>query len=207
MSSNPMSHPYFSFENIEQDFLSNLLLSNNSCPWNLIDAEAAAQSPDLLAETSYEFQDLDPVLSAGAQSFFAKLDTFWQDKLSKSDSLNSALLQDLVHQFGVKIPRSILAEIAQKAHQTLAQSKAEVDAAILCVQGLLPQWSLEDLQVFNRPLAYAMRSPQQGIKPVLHTLQTNHWDELSEFDQARVYLAIAHYALGRIDVSNQEETG
>lgn len=199
MSSKPMSHSYFSFENIEQDFLSNLILSDNSFPWSLMDAETIDQYPDSLTETSYEFQDLDTVLSAGAQSFFAQLDTFWQESSPQSDSLNPTLLQELVHQFGVKIPRSILAEIAEKAQQGFAQSKAEIDAAILCVQGLLPQWSLEDLQVFNRPLAYAMRSPQHGITPVLQTLQSNNWDELSEFDQARIYLAIAHYALGRIE--------
>lgn len=192
MSNHPISQPYLSRENTEQDLFNTLVLFEDTVPWSIMDVE---NTQDSEMELSQDWSGFDAVLSQGAQAFFSSLDAVWQASPATSEVSSSPLLKSLVQRLGTQIPQTILSEIAHKTQQGLAKSKAEIDAAILCVQDLLPQWSLEDLLVFNRPFSYAMRSGQTGVERVLQTLEVHAWDELSDFDQARVCLAIAHYAL------------
>jgi hypothetical protein len=187
MSNPPISQPYFSREIVEQDLFNTLLLSEETMPWSVMDIDPTASDLD----SAHEWCDIEAVLSPGCQTFFSSLDAFWKSQAEPS----TPLLTNLVNRLGAKLPQAILSEIAHKAQQSVSQSKSDIDAAILCVQGLLPQWSLDDLLVFNRPFSYAMRGEPIGVERVLRTLDSCTWDELSDFDQARVCLAIAHYAL------------
>ena len=53
-------------------------------------------------------------------------------------------------------------------------------------------WAEDDLRVFARPLAYAMRG-EVASEP-----SSNDWAALSEIEQAKLTLAIAKYAMEHV---------
>ena len=70
---------------------------------------------------------------------------------------------------------------------------------VQCVQELLPSWAEDDLLVLARPFAYTMRGKDTDtIDSVLGNICSQEWKALSEIEQARAGLAIAHYALTQL---------
>lgn len=184
---------------IEQDFLTYLLLAEEGNIWELSGNEPALATQDsgLLAWDDSLGEQVDPFLEEGYQAFCTTLDQVWQTQSMAVPvpALAAVTYQDLWTKFGVNVPEETLRAIVRQAQVALKQSQAGVDAAIMCVQALLPQWSIEDLQVFNRPLVYAMRSSQDRGNMLLSALQNQDWDHISDFDKARLYLAIAQYVI------------
>ena len=73
------------------------------------------------------------------------------------------------------------------------------DRLVECVQSLLPDWAEDDLLVLARPFAYAMRGSQAAdVESVLGEIRHEDWTALSKIEQARVSIAIAHYALEQL---------
>jgi hypothetical protein len=108
-----------------------------------------------------------------------------------ADVLSTTLFQ----RFATRAPRQLLQGIAQKARQVAAQELSLAEQLVLCVQDCLPNWGAEDLQVFARPLAFAMRSPETEVESALQSIRSASWADLSEIEQARLSLVIARYAI------------
>jgi hypothetical protein len=148
-------------------------------PWNpTTDASDqffnAVDNGDLL--NSFTNSELD----AKATIFFNSLDQLWDQ------SLQAALARKFA-----TVPAAMLAQIAAQATQMVQTSNDLLDQLTTCVQSVLPEWALEDLQVLARPMAYAMRGESAE-------LTTNDWATLSATEQAKLTLAIADYALKQL---------
>jgi hypothetical protein len=151
-------------------------------PWNpttdasndFFNAVDHADNADLL--NSFTASELDEK----ATNFFNGLDQLWDQSLQTT----------LARKFAT-VPAAMLAQIAAQATQIAKTSTELLDQLTTCVQSVLPEWALEDLQVLARPMAYAMRG--DGAEPT-----TKDWAELSATEQAKLTLAIAHYALKQL---------
>ncbi len=111
--------------------------------------------------------------------FFGSLGQLWADDLATV----------LMRKF-VTVPQSVLKAIALKAEKVSAASGELADQLINCVQEALPTWAEDDLRVFARPYAYAMRGEEEKVEP-----SSKDWAGLSEIEQAKLTLAIAKYAI------------
>jgi hypothetical protein len=123
-------------------------------------------------------------VTARSADFFAKLDQVWARDLQTT----------LARKF-VTVPPALLAAIARQAQQ-VAQTASNTanslaDQLVDCVQSILPTWAPEDLQVFARPLAYAMRGGESAAP-------TKDWEQLSETERAKLMLTIARYAIHQV---------
>jgi len=75
-----------------------------------------------------------------------------------------------------------------------------------CVQTVLPNCETETLLVLARPYAYAMRGLEpQNAESTISDINNREWTVLSEIEQAKVSLAIAHYAFTHLN-NLQSET-
>ncbi len=111
--------------------------------------------------------------------FFSGLGQLWADDLATV----------LMRKF-VTVPQNVLKAIALKAEKMSTASGELADQLINCVQDALPTWAEDDLRVFARPLAYAMRGEEEKVEP-----SSKDWAGLSEIEQAKLTLAIAKYAI------------
>jgi hypothetical protein len=111
--------------------------------------------------------------------FFCGLGQLWADDLATV----------LMRKF-VTVPQTVLKAIALKAEKMSTASGELADQLISCVQDALPSWAEDDLRVFARPLAYAMRGEEEKVEP-----SSKDWAGLSEIEQAKLTLAIAKYAI------------
>lgn len=131
----------------------------------------------------------DQEVSDRSQAFFQKLDQLWDPSLQVR----------LSRKF-VTVPQTVLAAIAQQAitliHQSNQVADQLADQLVNCVQTVLPQWAAEDLYVFARPVAYAMRGDEGALD-----LSQRDWQALSEVEQAKLTLAIAKYALQQVQTA------
>ncbi|MEB3336957.1 MAG: hypothetical protein VKJ46_05800 [Leptolyngbyaceae bacterium] len=102
-------------------------------------------------------------------------------------------------QFSARIPQDLLDRIIDQAQQLLATPLSLADQLVQCVEAVLPNWEAEDLQILARPLAYAMRdNDAKAVELTLGTVRSIGWAELSEIEQARLSLVIAHHALAQL---------
>jgi hypothetical protein len=113
--------------------------------------------------------------------FFSAMEQLWADDLATV----------LMRKF-VTVPQAVIAAIAIQAEKMSAASGELADKLIVCVQETLPMWAEEDLRVFARPLAYAMRGE------VASDPSSKDWAGLSEIEQAKLTLAIAKYAMEHV---------
>jgi hypothetical protein len=129
-----------------------------------------ASSMNLLDELS------DTEVMDRSERFFSSLGQLWADDLATV----------LMRKF-VTVPQAVLKAIALKAETASGEL---ADQLIQCVQDALPAWAEDDLRVFARPLAYAMRGEEEKSEP-----SSKDWAGLSEIEQAKLTLAIAKYAI------------
>ena len=113
--------------------------------------------------------------------FFSAMEQLWADDLATV----------LMRKF-VTVPQAVIAAIAAQAEKMSAASGELADKLIFCVQETLPMWAEDDLRVFARPLAYAMRG-EVASEP-----SNKDWAGLSEIEQAKLTLAIAKYAMEHV---------
>lgn len=112
--------------------------------------------------------------------FYSKLDQVWARDLQTT----------LARKFAT-VPQALLAAIARQAQQVAQNGASLAEQLVDCVQSALPTWAQEDLQVFARPLAYAMRGNES-------TAPTKDWEQLSEAERAKLMLSIARYAIHQV---------
>jgi hypothetical protein len=127
-----------------------------------------------------ELSDADVV--ARSERFFDSMEQLWGDDLATV----------LIRKF-VTVPQAVLKAIAANAEKISVASGEMVDQLINCVQEALPNWAEDDLRVFARPLAYAMRGDAEKTEPT-----DKDWAALSEVEQAKLTLAIAKYAIDHV---------
>jgi hypothetical protein len=101
----------------------------------------------------------------------------------------------LAQKFAARVPQDILKTIAQKAYKTVTSPLPLAERLVNCVQDALPSWDMDDLLVLARPLAYAMRNAEANDPVAQQSMLSTQWSDLSEVEQARLSLVIAHYAL------------
>ena len=148
--------------------------------WNPAEPESEAFFTNL--ETDGLLNGLEPdVVNAQAGEFFTTLDHLWQ----------RSLYPTLARKFAT-VPRTFLQAIAQQALQLAHTGQSLSEKLVQCGHAVLPDWSVDDLEVLARPMAYALRG--ESPSPTAYLL-VQDWKHLSATDQAKVSLAIAQYAL------------
>jgi hypothetical protein len=175
-------------------------------PWNPADEESEMYFRELEEQFAEDFTDEE--LTSHSEAFYGKLDTLWSeisecshDKCN-TENITLANLQKTLHSaFAASVPQSWLNAIAQKASEMLNTSLSIGDQLLVeCVQTVLPSWETEDLLVLARPYAYTMRGLEpQNAESTISDINNREWTALSQIEQAKVSLAIAHYAFTQLD--------
>ena len=154
-------------------------------PWNPGDPEAEAYFAEIEQEVSL-FEGLTAEeIDAQAENFLAQLHQSWT--VTETCSREQSLYQ----QFEELIPKSCLETILRQAKQIAQENLPQIEQLVQCVKPLFASWSDEDLLIFARPIAYAMRGTP--------TIKQASWDELPEMDKVRLSLSIAKEALSQIE--------
>ena len=171
-------------------------------PWNPAEPEAEAYFAE--RERGFclsDWQEEEAIHSA-SQALLYQLQECWAPRVSPTtDSLKLSLSD----QFGALIPQAWLEAIANKARQIVQSNISLADQLVLCVESLLPNWTEEDLLVFARPLAYAMRgASDSAVEKTSVTEPSVEWTQLSPVAQARLSLAAAHSALVQLKEPKSE---
>jgi hypothetical protein len=175
-----MSHRSIS-ESITDDLLASLIGEDNSAyPWDL--SEASAEGNFREQERAFSLLDCLEAeeLVDRANTFFANLQQCWHEAESPSVQPSSFA------QFTVLLPEAYLTHLIERAKTLVNRQIEGLDQLVACISPLFPRWSAEDLQVFARPYAYAMRD-ERATKP----LETRNWQMLSEVEKIRLSVAIA----------------
>ncbi|MBD2293923.1 hypothetical protein H6G06_10550 [Anabaena sphaerica FACHB-251] len=195
---------------VDLELLEALLLPEDATyPWNLADQESEAYFNQL--EQQFECEDLlAEDLTGRSQDFYHNLDEIWSQvyhsKTDHDEQPSKSLKASLDSAFAASVPSSWLNAIAQKASEIINLEQSASEKLVECVQALLPNWGTDDLLVLARPFAYSMRSnQQQNLASIISNIENREWTGLSEIEQAKVSLAIAHYAFKEIS-SLQEES-
>jgi hypothetical protein len=157
-------------------------------PWN--PAEMGSEAYFAESEQSIESEWAAEELAAKGQSLATQLNQMW-------------LCSDLTHRFSAQVPHQLLESIVQRAQQMITANLSIADRLVQCVQDLVPGWGEEDLLVLARPFAYAMRDRKTTDLDAVPQLAC--WTELSSIEQARLSLAIAHYAIAKLPTSEDQQ--
>jgi hypothetical protein len=203
VNSNPGSHPSGA---AERDLLNALLrVEGVSVRWNAnAPADALAEDAVQVAEQP-QGQIVYPWNPAEGEDFFnrlepdgllsgldgAEVEARSADFFTKLDQVWARDLQTTLARKFATVPQALLAAIARQAQQVAKNSSSLAEQLVDCVQSALPTWAPEDLQVFARPLAYAMRGSESATP-------TKDWEQLSEAERAKLMLSIARYAIHQV---------
>ena len=196
MSGQPMQYKNCedTLNSIQGELLEALLHSEEDFyPWNPAEPEAEAYFAELEREFLLEqWQEVEEITQA-SQTLFNQLHQCWS---SSNLVVEENLRQSLSDRFAVLMPEAWLEAIAHKAQQIFSTNLSLADQLVLCVKPLLPNWAEDDLLVFARPLAYAMRGKSEsGAETPSGVVRPVEWTELSPMEQARLSLTVAHSAL------------
>lgn len=202
----------FTASQAKMDLLEALLEPEDAVyPWNTADPESEAYFANREEELVLE-DWLEEEMPADAQTFFTLLTQLWEDITPQAECQSvttdvNTLKDTLQQRFAAHLPQGWLDAIASQAHQVISTPISMADALVQCVHSLLPSWTEEDLLVLARPFAYAMRSSEtEASEFMLGFVDSEDWTELSEIEQAKATLAIAHYALDQLQKSSAKET-
>lgn len=203
-------------QSFELEFLEALLAcEDETYPWNPLAPESEEYL--LQAESEFVLQNvMEEEFDSFSTNFYSELDNLWGKfsntecyKDTTENSIVAEVKKTLQLNFAAQVPQDWLQKIAQAAGKMVNSQASIGEQLVQCVQSVLPAWQEEDLFVLARPLAYAMRSsddlaPNEATQ-VLEKIGDREWIALSEIEQARLSLAIAHYALNNIQQSQATE--
>lgn len=190
MSSQPMK----CYENHEdavsgtqEELLEVLLQLEDKCyPWDPATLESEGFFADLERDLLLsDWQESQQEIEIRSEALFDQMHSKWA---ALSVSAADTLEQSLSERFANFIPQAWLVAIASRAHSVISTNLSLADQLVSCVKPLLPSWTDDDLLVLARPLAYAMRGNATPTRSV-------EWTELSQMEQVRLSLAVAHSAL------------
>lgn len=167
-----------------EELLEALLFEDKCYPWNPAAPESEAFFAELELNLLPDWQEEEPTQS-NSEALFNQMHEKWAAlSVSTADSLE----QSLSERFANFIPQAWLVAIASRARTTISTNLSLAEQLVQCVKPLLPSWTDEDLFVLARPLAYAMRGNATPTRSV-------EWTELSQMEQVRLSLTVAHSAL------------
>jgi hypothetical protein len=167
-----------------------------SYPWDITNADSEAYFLDL--EENFPLQDvLEDEIQERSDAFYNHLDNLWSKHYNDKTNIVVRIQESLHEHFaGRGVPQNWLKSIAQKAVEVFeSKQQAASDQLVMCVSSLLPSWGTEDLMNLARPYAYATKSKGEG------KVNYRQWTALSETEQAKISLAIAHHALEELKKS------
>lgn len=167
-----------------------------SYPFNPSDPETESYFEMLEQEVLETGWSMDDLTEQG-QILSDRVEQLWSAFPTSIEDLPTEALSSILSQrFAARVPQQLLQNIAQRAQQVVSQNLSLADQLVQCVQDCLPNWGEDDLQVFARPLAFAMRSPEtEVLESALQSIRSASWTDLSEIEQARLSLVIARYAI------------
>ncbi|MGB3691865.1 MAG: hypothetical protein WA865_07950 [Spirulinaceae cyanobacterium] len=184
-------------ENLEKQLLDYFLEQENPYPWNPGEVETEAYFE--ATEENFSLAGWSTTEIEGrTETLFRSLNSCWpaQSSFSFQEVLDA--------KFGSVVPSSWLEAIAQEAKKMVDSNLSKMERLVESIKPLLPNWTEEDLQVFARPLVYAMRSSQKNkADTVLSKLEKTNWEDISPVEKARLSLAIAQYAFTQVDAHKQ----
>ena len=181
-------HPQDLLNQYSKELVDDLLLHDSIYPWDM----KASETEEYINNLENQFSDnwINKELENKAQSFFSRLNQCWDI------NSNCNIYNVLSEQFGSTIPHNLLENISVEINKVITLNINPMERLIQCVKPLLSQWSEVDLQVFARPLVYAMRGDFEPEKDMVNSLMENkQWHDLSEVEKAKITLAIAQYTL------------
>lgn len=166
------------------DLLESLLQTETPCLWN----PTSLDTEDYLSQLEENFA----------------LTNSWEDgeDISKADLFFQAVEQScareitlacnpVVAKFEGIVPSNWLDSIMEETEKLLKSNLSAMDRLVLCAKSLFDDWYEDDLQVFARPLVYAMRSNTESAEQsALNLLQNTAWDNLSEVEKIRITMTI-----------------
>ncbi|AKG22949.1 hypothetical protein [Calothrix sp. 336/3] len=194
---------------IDIEFLEALLQPEDAAyPWNTSDP--VNEEYFLQVEADSCLQDvLEEEATERSLLFFNQLDNLWSSYYNDTTevSLVNQVQENLQTMLAAAVPQEWLQAIAHKAVNIFKSQQSFSEQLVECVQSVLPMWESDDLSVFARPLAYAMRSSdsQSNVESLLNNVKETEWTKLSEIEQARVSMAIAYYTLRQLNNSATEK--
>lgn len=171
-----------------QAILESQLSSDAVYPWNFKAAEQYFTQLESRAETDLPALDLG---EAESEQFFGQLARLWAE--GDAVSTDVASLADGLAARCITFPQAVLAAIAARATTVIDNQLSALEQLVQCVQAALPQWDVEDLEVMARPYAFAMRSQEPKLP------ENVDWQSLSEVEQGRLAMAIAHWILNELE--------
>ena len=204
MSGQPMQYTNCedALNSVQGELLEALLQAEEDFyPWNPAEPEAEAYFAELergfLLEQWQEVEDI----TQASQALFNQLHQCWS---SPEWVVEENLRQSLSERFAAFMPQAWLEAIAHKAQQICSTNLSLAEQLVLCVKPLLPNWAEDDLLVFARPLAYAMRGKSDSATETHRVASPIEWTELSSMEQARLSLTVAHSALLQLQNSSDD---
>lgn len=175
---------------LRSELIKAILEEDISSSWN----PDALESEICLLELEDNFalcECLEPdELAEGAERLFSHLNHCW------SNTDTSLVKLSLWEQFGQFVPSHQLEQITAYAQEIISLNLSPLEQLLQCVKPLLSNWSEDDLQIFARPLVYAMRGTTE--------LKQAPWNELSEIDQVRLTMKIAQEAIHQFQRQNSQ---
>lgn len=174
-------------------------------PWNpaLPEAEAYFNHLEQEAIALGWFDDLAPYAEALSQT----MEQAWSAIAPQTASTAgvAALKARIQQTLSVDVPQTLISAIVQAAQNISSSSQDLEEQLIQCVQGCFSGIMAEDWPVIVRPYAFSMRSvaQAQSLEAALQAPRAE-WNDLSEFDQARLSAAIAGYALANLPSESSE---
>jgi hypothetical protein len=181
---------------IQGELLEALLQPQEDCyPWNPAEPEAEAYFAEL--ERGFFLSDWqeEEEMKSASQAFFNKLHQCWVSPMLPA---TETLITSLSKRFAT-LPQEWLEAIVNRARQAFSTNLSLADQLVMCVEPLLPNWAEDDLLVLARPWAYAMRgNSEQAVAETTGVPQPRDWAALSQVEQVRLSLAVAHSALAQL---------
>jgi hypothetical protein len=192
MNNQPIRHIKLedSLDRFAGEFLEVLLQEEGCYLWNPTDPETEAYFERLEQNFSLiDSLDLEEI-TPQAERFYSCLHQCWES----TEVLQAK--KSIRQRFGHLVPSDWIDAIAEQATRIISENLSPIDRLVACVNPLLSNWGEEDLQVFARPLVYAMRG-DNGVKVA-------PWDELSEIEKVRLSMKIAQEVLTELQEANQQ---
>jgi hypothetical protein len=185
------THTHFPQDQAELELVRALLEPEQAAyPWNLAEPETEGFFTDLEETFTLSMTEANETILA-TPKLIAFCRQLW-------------VRNSLWNQFSDRIPPDLLDRLMEQAQQLLATPLSLAEQLVQCVEAVLPNWETEDLQVLARPLAYAMRDNEaKAVELTLGTVRSIGWTELSEIEQARLSLVIAHHALAQLNTKSE----
>ncbi|HAC63708.1 MAG TPA: hypothetical protein DCF68_09260 [Cyanothece sp. UBA12306] len=177
-------------QSLQEELLELLLDEEEVYPWDPTSLEAEAYFSEIEAEFSLIDALDEAEMTNQADLLFSNIGRCW------SSVNHPKIPRFLLHEFAQLVPLKWLETITTQAELLATKNLSRVTQLVECVKPLWTNWMADDLEVFARPLTYAMGG-EYNIKP-------KFWQELSEIEQIRLSMSIAQKVFNQLTPKKEE---